>query len=38
MITLRETLAAHLCGVGMGMAMIVGMVPGMVQMMRMLAP
>jgi hypothetical protein len=36
MITQRETLMAHLCGVGMGMATIVGMVPGVVQVMRML--
>jgi hypothetical protein len=35
MITQRETLMAHLCGVGMGMATIVGMVPGVVQVMRM---
>jgi hypothetical protein len=34
MITQRETLTAHLCGVGMGMAMIVGMVPATVSLMR----
>lgn len=36
MIKPRETLMAHLCGVGMGMAMIVGMVPATVSLMRML--
>jgi hypothetical protein len=34
MITQHETLMAHLCGVGMGMAMIVGMVPAAVSLMR----
>jgi hypothetical protein len=32
--TLRITLAAHLCGVGMGVATIVGLVPSVVRMMR----
>ncbi len=36
MITQRETLMAHLCGVGMGMAMIVGMVPAVTKLMQML--
>ncbi len=36
MITLRETLMAHLCGVGFGMAMIIGMVPAATKLMRML--
>jgi hypothetical protein len=36
MMTARETLMAHLCGVGMGMAVIVGMVPATVSLMRML--
>lgn len=34
MITLREMAMAHLCGVAMGMATIVTMVPGVVQLMR----
>jgi hypothetical protein len=34
MITQRETLMAHLCGVGMGMAMIVSLVPATVSLMR----
>jgi len=38
MITLREMVMAQLCGIGMGMAMIVAMVPGVVQAMRMLNP
>lgn len=38
MITLREMVMAHLCGVVMGMATIVTMVPGMVQVMRILGP
>jgi len=38
MITLRAAFTAHLCGVVMGMATVVGIVPGVVQMMRMLYP
>lgn len=34
MITLRTELLAHLCGIGMGMAVIVGMVPATVSLMR----
>lgn len=36
--TLRLTLAAHLCGMGMAMTTIIGMVPTMVRMMRVLLP
>ncbi len=36
MITLREMVVAQVCGVAMGVATIVAMVPGMVQVMRML--
>lgn len=38
MITLREMVMAQLCGVAMGAATIVAMVPGVVQVMRMLNP
>jgi hypothetical protein len=38
MITLREMVVAQLCGVAMGMATIMTMVPGVVQVMRMLNP
>lgn len=38
MITLREVVMAQLCGIAMGMATIVAMVPGVVQVMRMLRP
>lgn len=34
MIKPREILMAHLCGLGMGMAAIVGMVPATVSLMR----
>jgi hypothetical protein len=34
MITLRITLMAHLCGVGMGMATIVGLVPAVTKLVR----
>jgi hypothetical protein len=34
MITQRETLMAHLCGVGMGIATIVSLVPATVSLMR----
>jgi hypothetical protein len=34
MITQRETLMAHLCGVGMGMATIISLVPATVSLMR----
>jgi hypothetical protein len=35
---LREMVVAHLCGIVMGMATIMAMVPGAVQMMRILNP
>lgn len=38
MITLREAIGAHLAGGAMAMAIIIGLVPGMVQMMRGLHP
>ena len=38
MITLREMMVAQLCGIAMGAATIVAMVPGVVQAMRMLVP
>jgi|AraplaDrversion2_2_1032049.scaffolds.fasta_scaffold149753_2 hypothetical protein len=38
MITRREMVVAQLCGVAMGMATIMTMVPGVVQVMRMLNP
>jgi hypothetical protein len=36
--TLRITFAAHLCGVGMGMAVIISLVPAVVTLMRLLNP
>jgi len=38
MITLREMVMAQLGGIGTGVATIVAMVPGVVQVMRMLGP
>jgi hypothetical protein len=38
MITLRDAVAAHLCGLVTGVATIVTMVPGVVQAMRMIHP
>ncbi len=38
MITLREMVLAQLCGIVMGMVTIMTMVPGVVQVMRMLNP
>jgi hypothetical protein len=34
--TLRIALAAHLCGVGMGMATIISLVPAVVKLLRMM--
>jgi hypothetical protein len=38
MITLREMVMAQLCGIAMGMATIVAMVPGVVQVIRAFNP
>ena len=38
MITLREMVMAQLGGIGMGVATIVAMVPGVVQVMRLFGP
>jgi hypothetical protein len=38
MITLRDMVMAQLCGLAMGVAMIVAMVPGVVQAVRIFGP